>query len=67
MTDFGIAIAHSDHIVQTAPGEAGEFAGSLDYMAPERIMGARGRRAGGHLRARLPALRDPHRAGAVPA
>ena len=42
VTDFGIAIAHSDHIVQTAPGEAGEFAGSLDYMAPERIMGGAG-------------------------
>ena len=42
VTDFGLAIAHSDHVVQTAPGEAGEFAGSLDYMAPERIMGGAG-------------------------
>ncbi|HET9737200.1 MAG TPA: protein kinase [Solirubrobacteraceae bacterium] len=42
VTDFGLAIAHSDHVVQTAPGEAGDFAGSLDYMAPERIMGAAG-------------------------
>ncbi len=42
VTDFGLAVAHTDHVVQTPPGEGGDFAGSLDYMAPERIMGGVG-------------------------
>ena len=42
VTDFGLAIARDERLGGTPVTEDGDFAGSLDFMAPERIQGGAG-------------------------
>ncbi len=42
VTDFGLAIARDERLGGAPVTEVGDFAGSLDYTAPERIQGGAG-------------------------
>ena len=64
LADFGITKHVSD---ETAIGDDGHLLGTIDYVAPEQIVGRGDRRAGRRLLARLRALRVPYRESAVPA
>ena len=63
VTDFGIArvTTTADTVAQTAA-----ILGTASYLSPEQAQGQPGRRAFGHLLARVRAVRDGHGPAAVP-